>query len=134
MFDLWVQDLPERLELVAARAPNGDIVAGAVNFVKGSRLYGRYWGCFKELKHLHFNVCYYEGIARAYEGGLDVFEPGAGGDHKLVRGFEPTLMNSAHYIRSERLAAPIAQYLAAERNQIQHEREAMMEATGQKQS
>lgn len=133
VFDLWVQKLPERLELVAARH-GGEIVAGAVNFVKGRRLYGRYWGCFKEIKHLHFNVCYYQGIQRAYDGELDVFEPGAGGEHKLVRGFEPTLMHSAHYIRSDRLAGPIAQYLAAERQQMQLEREAMMSSTGQKQS
>ena len=132
VFELWVETLPERFELVAARTDGGDVVAGAINFVKGRRLYGRYWGCFKELKHLHFNVCYYEGIERAYALGLDVFEPGAGGEHKLVRGFEPTLMNSAHYIRSDRLAAPIAQYLAAERRQIQCERDAMMSATGQK--
>ena len=132
VFDLWVETLPERFELVAARTSSGDVVAGAVNFVKGRRLYGRYWGCFKELKHLHFNICYYAGIQRAFEGGLDVFEPGAGGEHKLVRGFEPTLMHSAHYIRAEKLARPIAQYLAAERQQIRAEREAMMTATGQK--
>ena len=135
VFDLWIETLPERFELVAAReGANGTIVAGAVNFAKGKRLYGRYWGCFKELKHLHFNVCYYEGIQRAYERGFDVFEPGAGGEHKLVRGFEPTLMHSAHYIRAERLARPVAQYLEAERRQIHLEREAMMSAAGQKQS
>ena len=135
VFELWIESIPERFELVAARdGAGGEIVAGAVNFVKGPRLYGRYWGCFKDIKHLHFNVCYYEGIQRAFEQGLDVFEPGAGGEHKLVRGFEPTLMNSAHFIRSERLAAPIAEYLAAERRHICMEREAMLESTGQRQS
>ncbi len=135
VFDLWVETMPERFELVAARAgADGEIVAGAVNFVKGRRLYGRYWGCFRELKHLHFNICYYEGIHRAYEKGLDVFEPGAGGEHKLVRGFEPTFMHSAHYIRAPRLAAPIAQFLESERQQVIHEREAMMDATGHKQT
>ncbi len=133
VFELWIESLPERFELVAARErDSGDIVAGAVNFAKGRRLYGRYWGCFKELKHLHFNVCYYEGIQRAFEQGLDVFEPGAGGEHKLVRGFEPTLMHSAHFIRSERLAGPVAQYLAAERQQIRLEQEAMLESSGQR--
>ena len=135
VFELWAQELPERFELVAARhGPDRKIVAGAVNFVKGRRLYGRYWGCFEELKHLHFNVCYYEGIQRAFDGQLDVFEPGAGGDHKLVRGFEPTLMHSAHYIRAERLALPIAHHLAEERRRVHLEQEAMMAATGQKES
>ncbi|MEL7370400.1 MAG: GNAT family N-acetyltransferase [Myxococcota bacterium] len=135
VFELWAEMLPERLELVAARAgADGPIIAGAVNFAKNRRLYGRYWGCFKDVKHLHFNVCYYEGIHRAYSGGFDIFEPGAGGEHKLVRGFQPTLMNSAHYIRSDRLAGPIAQYLASERQQIQLEQEAMLSSMGQKQS
>ena len=63
VFELWASRMGDRMELVSARRPNGDLVAGAINFAKaaGSR---RYWGCFEEVKHLHFNVCYYQGIQR----------------------------------------------------------------------
>ena len=53
-------------------------------------LYGRYWGCFEEHPFLHFNVCLYHPVEEAHRaGGWYRFEPGAGGEHKLTRGFEP---------------------------------------------
>lgn len=134
VFELWTEQMGDRLELVAAHRPDGTIVAGAVNFVKGRRLFGRYWGCFEEIKHLHFNVCYYQGIEEAFERGLDVFEPGAGGEHKLVRGFEPTLTRSAHFLRDARLHDAIGRHLEQERRHILHERELMMQALGTPQS
>ncbi|MGF1508768.1 MAG: GNAT family N-acetyltransferase [Myxococcota bacterium] len=126
-FEVWTQELQDTLRLVVAETASGEVVAGAVNFEKGSRLYGRYWGCFRELRHLHFNVCYYHGVQECLEKGLDVFEPGAGGEHKRVRGFEPTLMHSAHYVRDPRVHDLIARHLEAEREAVVREREAMLE-------
>lgn len=130
VFELWAERMGDRMELVAAKRPDGEIIAGAVNFAKGRRLFGRYWGCFEEVKHLHFNVCYYQGIEECFERGLDVFEPGAGGEHKLVRGFEPTLMHSAHFLRDKRLHQAIGRHLEEERYRVERERELMMDATG----
>jgi predicted N-acyltransferase len=130
LFEIWAKDLGDTFELVAAHKPDGTIVAGAVNFVKGKRLYGRYWGCFEQIKHLHFNVCYYESVQEAYDRGLDVFEPGAGGEHKLVRGFEPTLMHSAHYLRNPQLHDAIENHLDQERAHVLKEQEAMIGALG----
>lgn len=130
VFDIWTEEIGDRMRLVVARNASDEVVAGAVNFEKGRRLYGRYWGCFREIRHLHFNVCYYHGVQDCYERGLDVFEPGAGGDHKLVRGFEPTLMRSAHFLRDARFSSLIGPYLDRERQAVMREQEAMREALG----
>ena len=132
VFELWAERLPEELEFVAAYDGPGRVVAGAVNFSSGRRLYGRYWGCFEERRHLHFNVCYYHGIQQAFDRQLDVFEPGQGGEHKLARGFEPTLMHSAHFLCEPRLYAPLSRYLEEERGHIRRERQAMLDAMGTK--
>lgn len=133
VFDLWVERMRHALELmVARRADTGEVIAGAVNFSKGRRLYGRYWGCFEEVKHLHFNVCYYRGIQSCIERGLDVFEPGAGGEHKLVRAFTPTIMSSAHWLVHPGLRDAIAHHLEQERRAVDRERAMMQEAMGHK--
>jgi predicted N-acyltransferase len=63
---------------------------------------------------LHFNVCFYKGIEEAIVRGLSTFEPGAGGEHKRARGFEPTVTHSVHHIVDRRLRAAIADYLRRE--------------------
>lgn len=132
VFEIWTERMADRMRLVVARQADGEPVAGAVNFEKGRRLYGRYWGCFRELRHLHFNVCYYHGVQQCYARGLDVFEPGAGGDHKLVRGFEPTLMRSAHYVRDRRFSELLGPYLERERQAVVQEQAALQQELGTK--
>lgn len=133
VFDRWVRTLPDAMELVlATHRASGDVVAGAVNFSGAGRMYGRYWGCFEELKHLHFNVCYYKGVRECIERKLDVFEPGAGGEHKLVRGFEPTIMLSGHWIAHPGFRDAVARHLEQERRAVDAEREAMMASRGKK--
>jgi predicted N-acyltransferase len=63
---------------------------------------------------LHFNVCYYAGIEACIERKLECFEPGAGGEHKHVRGFESTLTHSVHFIRDPRLRVPVERFLSQE--------------------
>lgn len=116
-FALVVERFSDRLAWVVAKK-EGRIVAGAFNAVKGRRLYGRYWGCLVDLPFLHFNVCYYHGIRDCLARGIDLFEPGAGGEHKKARGFDPTVTYSAHWIRDPRLRAPIESFLERERRGI----------------
>jgi predicted N-acyltransferase len=52
-------------------------------------LYGRYWGCDEEIEFLHFETAYYAAIERCIARGTPLFEAGAQGEHKLVRGFAP---------------------------------------------
>ena len=70
---------------------------------KGSRLYGRYWGCAEPIKNLHFNACYYAPIEWAISRGIDSFDPGAGGPHKLRRGFSAVPNYSLHRFADTRL-------------------------------
>jgi predicted N-acyltransferase len=105
--------MPEPLEVVAAEK-DGRLVAGAFNVATPTHLFGRYWGCFEEYKFLHFNVCLYHSLEECITRGVQVFEGGAGGEHKLSRGFEPVETWSAHQFLDARLEAPIRSYLLRE--------------------
>jgi hypothetical protein len=108
--------MPERLHVVFARPMGQEVpIAGAFNLLGHDTLYGRYWGAREDRPFLHFNVCFYRGIEDAIARKLAVFEPGAGGEHKLARGFEPTLTHSAHAFTDQRLSRAIADHLARER-------------------
>jgi predicted N-acyltransferase len=117
-FELVAERFKHRLAWVIAWQGN-EPIAGAFNVQKGDRLYGRYWGATRELPFLHFNVCYYHGVRECIDRGLRVFEPGAGGEHKLARGFRPTLMNSVHWIDNDRFRHVIADFLARERMAVE---------------
>jgi predicted N-acyltransferase len=90
-------------------------VAGALFFFKDRSLYGRYWGAAEERRNLHFELCYYQGIEFAIERRLNLFEAGAQGEHKLARGFLPTLTYSAHQIRHLGFRRAIERYIAEEK-------------------
>jgi hypothetical protein len=67
-------------------------------------LYGRYWGCSREYDCLHFEACYYQGIDYCIREGLKRFDPGAQGEHKIQRGFEPTTTLSCHWVAQPELS------------------------------
>jgi predicted N-acyltransferase len=90
-------------------------IAGALFFYKGRSLYGRYWGASEGRRNLHFELCYYQGIEFAIERRLKLFEAGAQGEHKLARGFLPSLTYSAHEIRHPRFRHAIERYIAEEK-------------------
>jgi predicted N-acyltransferase len=119
-FELVAERFAHRLAWVVARRDrDGELIAGAFNVKKGKRLYGRYWGAIEEMPFLHFNVCYYHGIRECIAEGLEVFEPGAGGEHKKVRGFEPTMTHSAHWIADARFRGIITEFVDRERRAIE---------------
>jgi predicted N-acyltransferase len=119
-FDTVVDRFRDRLAWVVARdGSTGKIVAGAFNVAHGRRLYGRYWGTHVDVPFLHFAVCYYAGIAHCVTNGIDVFEPGAGGEHKRARGFVPTLTHSAHWLADPRLRSVLKPWLERERERVQ---------------
>jgi predicted N-acyltransferase len=105
--------LPGPIELVVAERA-GQVVAGAFNVSSETRLFGRYWGCFEEHPFLHFNVCLYHSIDDVIARGLQVMEGGAGGEHKIPRGFEPTETFSTHLFLDPRLDLPLRQHIAGE--------------------
>lgn len=111
-------DLSEHLYLIIA-VRDGEMIAGAL-FLRGEdTLYGRYWGCLDEYNHLHFETCYYQGIELAIELGLQRFDAGAQGEHKLVRGFEPVLTHSWHGVRHPGFRDAIAAFVQDEAEQVE---------------
>ncbi len=117
-FELVATRFKRNLAWVVA-TQDGAPIAGAFNVAKGKRLYGRYWGAKVDLPFLHFNVCYYHGVKHAIARGLEAFEPGAGGEHKRPRGFEPTLTHSAHYLADARMRDIVGEFLVRERAAIE---------------
>jgi uncharacterized protein len=118
----------EFLALVASRLPDsimikvaflaGAAVAAAIFFCDDRWLYGRYWGSAREVDCLHFETCYYQGIEWCIERGLDGFDPGTQGEHKLARGFEPVLTRSAHWFSHPGFSTAIGRYLEREREAV----------------
>jgi len=113
-FSLLAERLPAALRVVLARQ-GARPVAMAFSLVGGDSLYGRYWGCLAEFDRLHFETCFYQGIDYAIGQGLQRFDAGAQGEHKLIRGFEPVLTRSWHYLVHPGLRAAVADFLEQER-------------------
>jgi uncharacterized protein len=90
----------------------GEPVALSICFRSADTLYGRYWGTAGAYHSLHFELCFYQGIDYCLREGLSTFEPGAGGEHKVARGFEPTVVRSCHWIADTRMRHLIGQHLA----------------------
>ncbi len=119
-FHALAKTLPEAMRMVEV-VKGGRRIAGALFLETDQALYGRYWGADVNVDLLHFETAYYAGIERAIEKRLPLFEAGAQGEHKLVRGFEPAPTYSAHWIRHPGLAAAIAEHNAHEARAIQLE-------------
>jgi uncharacterized protein len=111
--------MPKELMLKVARVGD-EPIAVAIFFVGSDALYGRYWGAGGNFHSLHFEACYYQGIEYCIENKLQRFEPGTQGEHKVPRGFVPTLTHSAHYIADARFAAAIRDYAQREARGVDH--------------
>jgi predicted N-acyltransferase len=107
------RQMPGQVLLVLADL-DGRPVAGALCLRSAHTLYGRYWGSDITLPGLHFETCYYQGIEYCLEHGLQAFEPGAQGEHKLARGFLPARVHSAHYVAHPAFQQALAGWCAEE--------------------
>jgi len=112
-FHALAKYLPDAMRMVEVVA-GGKRVAGALFLETDRALYGRYWGADVHVDLLHFETAYYAGIERAIERRLPLFEAGAQGEHKLLRGFDPMPTYSAHWIRHAGLSAAIVDYTRRE--------------------
>ncbi|MCX4195590.1 GNAT family N-acetyltransferase [Methylobacterium radiotolerans] len=116
-FSLLSERMADRVLLVMAKRGDG-YIAGAINLIGDTALYGRNWGCIEDHPFLHFEVCYYQAIDFAIARGLKRVEAGAQGEHKLARGYRPVLMHSAHDIADPALRRAVADYLQRERAHV----------------
>ena len=132
-FSLLAERMPEMIRVVLARRA-GQPVAMAFSLLGGDSLYGRYWGCLAEFDRLHFETCFYQGMEYAIAKGLQRFDAGAQGEHKLIRGFEPVITRSWHYLCHPGLRAAVAQFLSEERLAVQRYAEQARELLPYRQS
>ena len=112
-FHHLAESMPDVFRMVEVVA-GGKRIAGALFLETERALYGRYWGADVHVDLLHFETAYYAGIERAIVKQLPLFEAGAQGEHKLLRGFDPAPTYSAHWIRHPGLAAAIADHCERE--------------------
>lgn len=127
-FDEISKTMADSIMMVVAES-DGILIAGALNFIGGDALYGRYWGRIEDRPFLHFEICYHQAIEFAIERGLSRVEAGAQGEHKIARGYEPVPTLSCHWIADGGFRAAIARYLAEERPAIEAELSAISEIT-----
>jgi len=115
-YERVLERMADAVEVVEARR-DGKLVAMAFNLASATRLYGRYWGAVEDHPFLHFNVALYHSVEECIRRGVQVFEGGAGGDHKVARGFEPAETYTAHLLTDHRLDAAVRRHVAREREE-----------------
>ncbi len=113
-FDIIFDLYKERTLLVMAKSDE-TWLGGTINFFKNKKLYGRYWGCELEVEFLHFECCYYKLIEFAIENKIEIFEAGAQGEHKFLRGFSAVPIYSCHYFFNTGAYNSISNFLERER-------------------
>jgi predicted N-acyltransferase len=112
-YQLVLSRMADAVEVVEARR-HGRLVGMAFNLATRTALYGRYWGASEHHPFLHFNVALYHSIGECLARGVQRFEGGAGGDHKLTRGFEPAETWSCHALTDPRLDGAVRRHLQSE--------------------
>lgn len=117
-FELALERMKDDILLFLARR-DGRWVAGSFHFKSKECLWGRYWGAEEDVRFLHFELCYYQAIDYATTHRIPRVEAGAGGEHKLQRGFLPSLTYSAHWIAHPAFRQAIANYIQEEKRAIQ---------------
>ncbi|MBV9862968.1 MAG: N-acetyltransferase [Alphaproteobacteria bacterium] len=125
-FALIGERMPDKIVLIMARRGR-EYVAGAFNLLGKDTIYGRNWGSYGDYKFLHFECCYYQAIEFAITHGLQRVEAGAQGPHKLQRGYLPVPTYSAHWLPDPGFRRAVAQFLAREREMVEHKIEHLAE-------
>ena len=116
-FELAARYLPDAV--VVARARRAGRTVAAAFFLESDRaLYGRYWGSCEPIPMLHFEMTVWLPIERAIERGLALYEAGAQGGHKLLRGLEPAPTHSCHLLFHPGLDRAIREFLAVEEHAV----------------
>jgi hypothetical protein len=112
--------MPDKLLLIIGRRDDRSLCS-ALNIHNAHTLYGRYWGATEHLDALHFETCYYQALEFCIARGLQRFEGGAQGAHKLARGFLPVTTYSAHWLADARFARAVDDWMAREKIELAQE-------------
>ena len=124
-WDLLIQYLKNRIVFIFSKQ-DGEFIGGAINLVDQNTIYGRNWGSIKDIKFMHFEVCYYQAIEYAIMNNLKKVEAGAQGFHKIQRGYLPTKTYSIHNFSNNNFSLAVQKFLNSERSQISKELDLLM--------
>jgi hypothetical protein len=100
--------------LIVEASMGGQPIASALFFYDNKQLFGRYWGAIVDIPQLHFECCYYQGIEFCIDKGLAEFNPGTQGEHKIMRGFEPTYCYSNHQLKELAFHDAVGRFIKTE--------------------
>lgn len=100
--------------LIVEASIGGQPIASALFFYDDKQLFGRYWGAIVDIPQLHFECCYYQGIEFCIDKGLAEFNPGTQGEHKIMRGFEPTYCYSNHQLKELAFHEAVGRFIKTE--------------------
>ena len=112
--------MSDQILLVLAEK-DGQLIAGALNFIGQDSLYGRNWGCVEHIPNLHFETCYYQAIDFAISRNLATVEAGAQGLHKVQRGYLPVYTYSAHWLADSRFSEAVGSFLSQEQAAVEED-------------
>ncbi len=113
----FAEALPEGSDWVLLTAERGGkrLAASLLAWDRSERaVYGRHWGCVEEIPFLHFELCYYAPIAWCMEQGVQRFEGGAQGQHKMARGLLPVPTQSQHWLTDARFFEAVQRFAEEE--------------------
>lgn len=114
--DFWLRlgrTMPQHLLLVVAERDGRPIASSLVVHTEDT-LYGRYWGAMEHVPCLHFEAAYYQPIEFCIANGIQTFEGGAQGEHKMARGFLPQKTWSAHWLAHPAFSDAVERFLERE--------------------
>ena len=124
-FNRLIEDLSKNILLIQAIEKN-EIIASALFLYSDEALYGRYWGISpykeNEFPFLHFELCYYQGMEFCIKNKIPLFEAGAQGEHKLLRGFKPVIIKSAHHLKHQQIHQLVGESLKEEKRHIEEQK------------
>lgn len=118
-FDRIARQMPQHILLVRCLR-DGVPIAASLCIIDDTHIYGRYWGSAMFLSGLHFEACYYQPIEFAIAHKLQIMEGGAQGEHKLARGLLPATTHSFHWLRDQRFAGAVREFLHREGRGMEH--------------
>lgn len=118
--EMWLLFVAEREGLPIATsliAIDANPVFAEGQFSSNSPLhtaYGRYWGAIERVDCLHFEACYYQPLEWCIAHGVQRFEGGAQGEHKMARALMPVKTTSAHWLAHPAFADAVERFLERE--------------------
>jgi predicted N-acyltransferase len=117
-FEHIQHDMPNNWVLFVAER-EGRAIASSLVAVQGlgtptAVAYGRYWGALERVDCLHFEACYYQPLHWCIANGVQRFEGGAQGEHKMARALMPVPTYSAHWLAHPAFADAVERFLERE--------------------